>query len=383
MKVKFGIVGLGHQGFNYAGFLYRGKIANSELRAVCSSNSAKKDLVEEELPGVKFYLDYEEMLKSGVIDAVIITTPHYQHIAYGKKALENDIHLLIEKPVGVYSKEARELNDLAQIKTNLSFGIIFNQRCNPLYQDLKDLIDNNELGDIRRCNWFITSWWRPHAYYEGSKWRGTWSGEGGGVLLNQSPHQLDLWQWICGMPEKIFSKVKFGYKKDIAVEDEVTALVEYANGSTGVFTTCTHDILGSDRFEIHGDLGKIIVEDGNKLIIKKLDKSEVEISKEVSREEVGEIVDRGYPRDKYQEEIREYESEGSNHCSLIENFANNILNGEDLIAPGLEGINQLILANGILLSTWLSREIDLPFDEDLYLEELNKRVNLEKEEMVK
>ena len=144
---------------------------------------------------------------------------------------------------------------------------------NPLYQKVKNIVESGEIGDIRRTNWIITKWWRPQGYYDQSNWRGTWRGEGGGVLLNQAPHQLDLWQWICGMPVKIFSKVRFGYKRNISVEDEVSALVEYENKATGSFITCTHDVMGIDRFEIHGDLGKIIVEDSKKLIIKRLIKT--------------------------------------------------------------------------------------------------------------
>ena len=379
MKVRFGIVGLGHQGLNYAKYLFQGKIKNGELSALCSSNINKEEICKTEFPGVKFYKNYINMLRSGNIDAVIVCVPHYFHPELGIEALKNDINLLIEKPAGVYTKQVRELNELAKRKDNLSFGIFFNQRFNPLYQDVKRIIDNGEIGDIRRTNWIITTWWRPHIYYEQSSWRGTWAGEGGGVLLNQAPHQLDLWQWICGMPTKIFSKIKFGYKKNITVEDEVTAIVEYPNGGTGVFITCTHDLMGTDRLEIHGDLGKIIIDNSQKLTIKKLPKSETRISQEVTRDEVDRIVDTGDFRDIYIEEVKDFSDERQgHHCNLIENFADNILYGTPLIAPGIEGINQLILANGMLLSSWLGKEITLPLDEDIYLQELNKRIIEEK-----
>jgi len=278
MNIRFGIMGLGHQGLNYAKLLSTGKVSNGVLGGVCSSNISNEASCKKNFPGVPFYMNYTEMLTSGKIDAVIICVPHFFHTELGIEALKNDIHLLIEKPAGVFTKQVRELNELAIKKTDLTFGIFFNNRLNPLYQKVKSIVESGEIGDIRRTNWIMTKWWRPQGYYDQSNWRGTWRGEGGGVLLNQAPHQLDLWQWICGMPVKIFSKVRFGYKRNISVEDEVTALVEYANGAIGSFITCTHDIMGIDRFEIHGDLGKIIIEDSKKLIIKKLFKPEYELS---------------------------------------------------------------------------------------------------------
>lgn len=379
MKVRFGIVGLGHQGLNYANHLFKGKIKNGELGALCSSKAMKEEIYKDEFPGVKFYSNYIDMLKSGDIDAVIVCAPHYFHPELGIKALENDIHLLIEKPAGVYTKQVRELNELSKKKGNLSFGVFYNQRFNPLYQEVKSIIENGEIGDIRRTNWIITTWWRPQVYYEQSSWRGTWEGEGGGVLLNQAPHQLDLWQWICGMPKKVFTKIKFGYKKNISVEDEVTAIVEYPNGSTGVFITCTHDLMGTDRFEIHGDLGKIIIDSSQKLTIKRLIKPEIQISQEVTKDDVSRIVDSGDFKNVYLEEVKNFVGDRQGyHCNLIENFADNILNGTPLISPGVEGINQVALANGMLLSSWLEKEINLPIDEELYLEELNKKIYEEK-----
>ena len=188
----------------------------------------------------------------------------------GIEALKRDIHALLEKPAGVYTKQVKELNEFAATKPELTFAIFFNQRTNPLYQKVKEIIDNGEIGNIRRTNWMITTWWRPQGYYDQSDWRATWSGEGGGVLVNQAPHQIDLLQWICGMPKKVYSNVKYGYQRNIAVEDEVTTILDYGNGATGVFITCTHDIIGTDRFEILGDKGKIVVDDSKKVTIKRL-----------------------------------------------------------------------------------------------------------------
>ncbi len=91
-----------------------------------------------------------------------------------------------------------------------------------------------------------------------SDWRATWKREGGGVLVNQASHQIDLIQWLCGMPKKVYSNVKYGYMRDIVVEDEVTAMFDYGDGATGVFVTCTHDLIGTNRLEILGDKGTFV-----------------------------------------------------------------------------------------------------------------------------
>jgi len=236
-----------------------------------------------------------------------------------------------------------------------------------------------DIGDIRRTNWIITTWWRPQGYYNQSAWRATWGGEGGGVLVNQAPHQLDLWQWICGMPVKVYSKCKFGFRRDIATEDEVTAMVEYENGATGVFVTCTHDILGTDRLEILGEKGKIIVEGSKKIIIRRLKTSEREMSESMDMSDVMRIFMGNSMDDVYDEEVIEIPDQwGTQHCLVMDNFADHVINGTPLVASGQEGIKGVTLANAIHLSTWLGKEVELPIDEELFLNELNKRVEEEK-----
>jgi predicted dehydrogenase len=256
---------------------------------------------------------------------------------------------------------------------------MFNQRTNPLYQKVKEIIDNGEIGAIRRTNWIITTWWRPQGYYDQSAWRATWSGEGGGVLVNQAPHQLDLIQWICGIPKKVYSNIKYGYQRNIAVEDEVTAVLDYGNGATGVFVTCTHDVIGTDRLEILGDKGKIIVDNSKKVTVKRLVKSENEMNATMSMMDVMKIFMGGDMKDIYSEEVIEFEASwGTQHPAVMENFAANILEGAPLLAPGSEGINGVRLANAIHLSSWLGKEVGLDFDEELFLAELNKRIEEER-----
>lgn len=383
-KVRLGIIGIGQQGGTYAGFISEGKVENMVIGAICDIDPAKKEMCAEKYPDVPFYDNYIEMLESGDVDAVVTTVPHFLHPEMGIEALKRNIHTLLEKPAGVYTKQVKELNEFAATKPELTFGVFFNQRTNPLYQKLKELIDNGEIGNIRRTNWIITTWWRPQGYYDSSAWRATWGGEGGGVLVNQAPHQIDLLQWICGMPKKVYSNVKYGYQRNIAVEDEVTAMFDYGNGATGVFITATHDIVGTDRFEILGDNGKIVVDDSKKITIKRLNRPESEMSDTMDMQDVMKIFMGGDVADIYSEEVIEFESVwGAQHCSVLENFAANILDGTPLIAPGSDGINGVALANAIHLSSWLGKEVDLPIDEEVYFAELNKKIEEEKKSPVK
>lgn len=377
-NVRMGIIGIGAQGAFYAKFINEGKVKNMVVGAISDADPARKQWAAENYPDVPFFDNYIDMLDSGTVDAVVTCVPHYLHPEIGIAALQRDIHALLEKPAGVYTKQVRELNEYAKTKPEVAFGIVFNQRTNPLYQKLKQLIDDGEIGDIRRTNWMITTWWRPQGYYDQSAWRATWKGEGGGVLVNQAPHQLDLLQWITGMPAKVYSNVKYGYQRNISVEDEVTVMMEYANGATGVFVTCTHDIVGTDRFEILGDKGKIVVDDSKKITIKRLTKPEREMSDTMSMADVMNIFMGGKSDDIYSEEVIEFESVwGAQHIAVFENFAAHIVEGAPLLAPGSDGIHGVALANAIHLSSWLNKEIELPIDEELYLSELNKKIAAE------
>lgn len=374
-QVRFGIVGIGQMGGSHAEWLSQGKVKNATLAAVCDINPQKKEWASEKLPeDVKFFDNYIDMLDSGEIDAVLIATPHYDHPIIAMEALKRDLHTLVEKPAGVYTKKVREMNELAESKPHLVFGMMFNQRTNPLYQKIKEIVARGDIGDIRRTNWIITTWWRPQAYYDMSSWRATWNGEGGGVLANQAPHQLDLWQWICGMPTKVRANLQYGSHRNIAVEDDVTAFVEYENGATGTFITCTHDIIGTDRFEIHGDKGKILVEGSKKVTVSRLKESENELNKRMTFADVANLF-RGEGMSDLMD-VEEFEIPdqwGTQHINVMINFTEAILEGKDLLAPGTDGIRGVTLANAMHLSSWLGKDIELPFDEDLFLSELEKR----------
>jgi predicted dehydrogenase len=375
-KVRLGIVGLGAQGSMYARFIADGMVPNMVIGAICDPDPAKADVVASTYPDVRFYTDYVTMLDSGDVDAVVTCVPHYLHPEMGIAALQHGIHALVEKPAGVYTAQVKELNAYAATKPELTFAIMFNQRNNPLYQRIKEIVDAGEIGAIRRTNWIITTWWRPQGYYDQSAWRATWGGEGGGVLVNQAPHQLDLLQWICGIPKSVYAKVGYGFRRNIAVEDEVTAVLDYGDGATGVFITAVHDLVGTDRFEILGDNGKIVVENSKTATVTRLTKPERELSDGMGMEDVMRLFTGQLNTDDYYSaEVIEFESAwGSQHAGVLENFAANILDGTPLIAPGSDGVNGVRLANAIHLSSWTGKEVPLDFDEDVYLSELNQRI---------
>ncbi len=304
------------------------------------------------------------MLDSGLINACMICVPHYDHPKYTIECLKRGIHVMTEKPAGVYTKQVREMNEEAKKHPDVVFGMMFNQRTNCIYRKMRELVQSGVYGNIRRTNWIITNWYRPQAYYDSGDWRATWSGEGGGVLLNQCPHQLDLWQWICGMPKKVEAHLHYGMWHNIEVEDDVTTYVEYENGATGVFITSTGDAHGTNRFEIQLDKAKIVAE-GDRLTVLEYDMTEQEFSK-TNTKPFGMVG--------AHEVDPQLDGENPQHKGVINAWGGAILRGEPLIAGGEEGINGLTLSNAMHLSSWLGKEITLPFDEDLYYNELMKRV---------
>ncbi|WP_138420095.1 Gfo/Idh/MocA family protein [Aquibacillus sediminis] len=377
--VRLGIIGLGVQGSAYADLIAKNKIKNMEIGALCVHRSSKVKEAERRFPGIPVFDNYVAMMKSGEVDAVVICVPHYLHPEIAMQGLNHDLHVLLEKPAAIHAKHIKEVNKLATNKPSLTFAMMYNQRTNELYQKVKEVIDNDGIGPIRRANWMITTWWRPQAYYDQSSWRATWEGEGGGVLVNQAPHQLDLFQWLCGMPKKVFATIQYGYQRDITVDDDVTAIFDYGNGATGIFTTCTHDIIGTDRLEIMGDKGKMIVEDSKKLTIKRLHQSESTLSDTLAMQDLKELITQQGSAQMYEEEVLEFNSVwGEQHTALLENFAANILDGTPLLAPGKEGVHAVELTNAIYLSSWLAEEVTVPVDENLFEVELSKKIAEEK-----
>ncbi len=377
-EVRLGIVGLGAQGGMYARLISQGKIEGMSIGAICDVDPERREAAASY--GAQVFVDYAEMIQSGTVDAVVTTLPHFLHPEVAIAALAHGLHVLVEKPAAVYTKQVNDLIDAAAKVPDQTFAIMFNQRTNPLYVDLKALLASGELGALRHTNWIITTWWRPQAYYEQSAWRATWGGEGGGVLVNQAPHQLDLWQWLCGVPERVFAKAGFGFRRNIVVEDEVHALVDFGNGATGSFLTCTNDLVGTDRLEILCDNGKVVVEGSKTVTITRLSDSEQVLSDSMTVADVADLFRGKADVAKWMTtETKVYESVwGQQHADVLRNFTANILDGTPLIAPGADGIHGVRLANAIHLSSWLGEEVSLSdFDDDRFLSELNARIREE------
>lgn len=366
-KIRLGIIGIGNMGTGHAKNIKDGKCPKIEIVAIADNNNDRLEWAKEQnfAENITYFDDAIAMLDSGLIDSCLVAVPHYDHTVYAIECMKRGIHVMVEKPAGVYTKQVKEMNKVSDEHPEVVFGMMFNQRTNCVYRKLKEFVDSGEYGQIRRTNWLITNWYRPQAYYNSGGWRATWAGEGGGVLLNQCPHQLDLWQWICGMPKKVHAFMQYGLWHDIEVEDDVTAYVEYENGATGVFITTTGDAHGTNRFEIQMDKAKFVVEN-DKLTVEEYEISEPEFSK------TNEV-----PFGCMNSNIFEPETDGKNeqHVGVLNAWANAILHGGRLVANGKEGINGLALSNAMHLSAFLGKTIEFPFDDELYYDELMKRVS--------
>ncbi len=346
-KVRFGVVGIGNMGTTHAKNVYVGKVPKMELAAVCDISEARRNFAKETFKDVPVFEDAEEMFKSGLLDAVIIAVPHYDHPGLVIKAFEAGLNVITEKPAGVYTKQVLEMNEAAK-KSGKLFGIMYNQRTNPVYQKLRQMIKDGELGKIKRVNWIVTDWYRPQAYHDSCTWRSTWKT---GTLINQNPHQLDLWQWLFGMPKRIMAHMSFGKYYDIEVEDDVTAYMEYEDGMTGVYITSTGEAPGTDRLEISADMGRIVVEN-NKITFNRNVVSEREYNKSNKKPF-------GRP-ECWECKIPVDEGGGLCHIGILRDFTRALITGNDkLLAPGYEGINGLTISNAMHYSAWTDGWVDL------------------------
>lgn len=362
MELRIGIVGMGNMGTVHARNIVEGKIPRLNLTAVCDRSPKRLDAVEYG-DSVQKFTEASEMIGSKAIDAILIATPHYSHTTIGIEALEAGLHVLVEKPISVHKEDCEQLI-AAHKNTNQVFAAMFNQRTDPCYQKLKNLIEKGELGRINRINWIITDWFRTEEYYASGDWRATWAGEGGGVLLNQCPHQLDLMQWLFGMPVKVRAFCQIGRFHDIEVEDDVTAYLEYENGATGVFITTTGEAPGTNRLEVAAERGKIVIERGEISFLR----NEVESSawSEQSRESFAKppLWDIKIP----------IQGKAEQHVGILKNFVSACLDGEPLMAPAAEGIHSVELANAILYSSETESTVNLPLDAEIFAELLKKKI---------
>lgn len=364
-EVRYGIVGAGNQGTYYALRLDANEVPLSRLTAVADINPVKLEAIRGKLSdGVKYYTDYKQMLDDGVCDAVLVVVPHYSHPEIVIECLNRGVHVITDKPAAVYTEQVEAMNAAAE-KSSALYGMMFNQRTNALYRKMKEIIAEGGIGELQRVNWIITDWFRTQNYYDSGSWRATWKGEGGGVLINQCPHQLDLVQWVVGeMPVSVNGFCKYGKWHDIEVEDEVTAYFEYAGGASGVFITTTGEAPGTNRFEVSGTKGKLLCENKKLYFYKN-----AEDSRDFSR-----TSKESFAAPKC--EVIEPETDGENpqHVGILKNFTEAILGISPLFVDGKDGIRGVELMNAIELSGWMNgARVSLPIDGNLYREELMKR----------
>ena len=359
-KVHLGLIGYGNMGAGHAAQILAGRIPRLELSAVAESVPAR----QPSLPGVKIFSDPAALLDSGLVDAVLIATPHPTHAALAWAALKAGLHVLLEKPVAVHKAEAQRLIAAARRRPRQVFATVLNQRTDPYYRKIRELLLSGEFGAVQRINWTITNWFRPEAYYRSSDWRATWRGEGGGLLLNQCVHNLDLLGWLFGRPRRVRAHGRFGRYHDIEVEDDITAYLEYPAGRHAVFIASTGEAPGTNRLEVAADGGRIVYEDDilqltrNATPAPEFSRSSRELfTAPATREET--ITGLGH---------------GGQHNEILANFAAAILDGAPLIAPGAEGIHSLELANAMLLSAWRDEAVELPLDARLYARWLERKI---------
>lgn len=349
-QIKAAVIGYGGIGSAHTACIAKGGVAGMTLAAVCDVNPAKLAVAAERFPGVRCAKDFHELL-DGSVDAVVIAVPHPMHCEIAAECLRAGVHVLTEKPLDV-SVHAAEKAVRAAKESGSVFAVMLNQRTAPIFQRAREIVQSGALGELKRTVWIITNWYRTQHYYDSGEWRATWKGEGGGVLLNQAPHNLDLWQWICGMPDSLVAYCDVARYHRIEVEDDATLMTRYANGATGLFITSTGEYPGTNRLEISGDLGKLVLEEG---VLKwwKLRQPEQEV--------------RWHSEDSMPHMPFDYTEErfadGSQHRGILQNFANAILRGEPLISPGADGLNELMLSNAAYLSQWTGNaRVDLPLD---------------------
>jgi predicted dehydrogenase len=359
-KVRIGLVGLGNMGKTHRANLRAGRVKGMELTAICD----RREFLPEREDGEMQCTEYEDMIRSGLIDAVLIATPHYFHTTMGIAALEAGLHVMVEKPLSVHKADCERLIAAHQ-KEDQVFAAMFQLRTDPVYRQIKSLIEEGELGEIRRVLWDCTDWFRTESYYASGGWRATWKGEGGGVLLNQCPHNLDLFQWLFGMPQTVSGFCQFGRYHDVEVEDDVSAYFRYANGTHATFVTSTGEAPGRNLLQVSGERGMLTLE-GRTLKF---------FRNRTPMKQFSDECPSGFSKPECWPVDMPVDGGGATHIAVLQNFTNAILHDEKLIAPASEGIRSIELANAILLSTWRNGPVTLPIDSAEYAAELQHRID--------
>jgi predicted dehydrogenase len=361
-KVRIGVIGTGGIGQIHLGYLR--EIERAELTCVCDNRQAVVNAVAKQ-HGVKAFTDPKELIGSGLCDALLIATPHFLHPPIAMAAMNAGLHVLTEKPMAVRASDADGMIAAAQ-EHKVKLAVMFQQRTDPLWKRAKAVIDSGALGHVHRTC-MMESYFRTQAYYDSGDWRGTWAGEGGGVLLNQAPHGIDCFIWLGGMPGTVLGRTATKAHV-IEVEDLAMALLSYPNGAVGTLYVSTYEFPQVSLFQFVGDRAVLEMRNG----VLRLGNS-APPSGEMLRtsKDPWDI-----PMDVWTE--IEVPSEPHGHRCITRNFVGAILDGEPLIAPGEEALRSLELANAITVSGTLEKEVKLPLERKLFDELLDAKIKTSK-----
>ena len=361
--IRMGVIGLGNMGSEHCRNLVAGKCPEIRLAAVADLRPDRRAWAAEQLPaGTEIYDSGEELICRTDCEAVLIAAPHPLHADLAIRAMEAGKHVLCEKPIAVSVGEARRMAEASE-RTGRVLALMFNQRTNCLYRAVHEELCSGRMGAVKRVVWIVTDWYRTQRYYDSGRWRATWKGEGGGVLLNQCPHQLDLLIWLCGRPRRVSAVCHEGKWHHIEVEDDVSAYLEFENGATGVFITSTGDCPGTNRLEIDCERGKLVCE-GGQAICQRMPQNEREVCFQ---------SDNPWYQPELRTEVLPLDGRNEQHVGVLNAFAAHLLRGEPLVADREDGLKALELSNAIHLAGWTGKPVTLPPDEASFLQHLERK----------
>ena len=369
-QVRAALIGFGGMGKIYAKMLYAGMVPDLKLIGVCSRNAQGQELLRKEFSGVEIYQDADDMAShADAFDAVIIVTPHTSHVPIGLQMVRLHKHILMDKPAGINAGEVEELVRTCE-ERNVVFAMMFHNRCLPAFAAAQQMLSEGALGTLHRAVWVCNSWYRTPAYHRSAPWRSSWNGECGGLMINQNPHYLDLWNWLFGMPQKVYASLEFGRYNDFAVDDAADIQFFYETGFHGTMISATGEAPGINRLEIWGSKGKLTIEDGKTLHFDENQVSTAEFAR--TNQDIFTVL----PHKCREIPVTPLQNP---YGAVMQRFAESVGGKEKVVADGTDGLKEVQLANAIYVSGWEEKRVQVPVQEQRYLDGLRRRQKEERE----
>lgn len=378
MDIRTAIIGVGVMGKKYAEMITAGRVRNMYLSAVV----ARRDSIQEWAEGLtntngvkpKVYTSANDLFNNpDEYDAVLIVTPHRTHPDFARRAFQQGKHVICDKPAGITIGQAVQMAKDAKAADRI-YGMIFHQRRYPKYNKIKEMLEAKELGDLSRIMLVNSRYFRTASYHRSGSWRSSWCGEGGGALINQGAHILDIWQWLFGMPNEIYADIPFGKYNSFMVDDEATIHMRYKDDMTAVFMLTTGEAIWEERLEIIGSKGKILLENDTLHIWRySSDSNEYIKTQQVTSRENMECL----------EEIIQFEKAEEPYVQMLENFADAVISNDAsiLTASGESAVNQMMLTNAAYYSAWKGCRVQLPLNAEDYEKALEEQCALERNKL--